>query len=499
MKTAKIIILKILLLICLLIGMNALYRLFFYEKDIQKHSDIIYLVNDVVEDESEVIYIGESSNITMRGDDIDKRPISSFIAEYFPNRRFGNITKPASHADIYYTLLNNIPADSKVKTVIVTLNLRSFNAEWIYSKLETPLQKSIVLIKDYPPLWNRFLLSFKGYDIKTDIERSAQIHYEWRFTTLKFPYSVRYATVTEWDRAMAIEGIKKEDGSYDEVLTPLACHFIKTYAFQIDTLKNPRIKDFDKIVALAKKRNWNLVFNLMAENVEMADSLVGKDLIFLMKQNRDLLIERYQRMGVIVVDNFCSVRDEEFIDRDWTTEHYAEKGRKIVAHNVAQALKTLYPNDYQEVQPPTEKRNAFFHNCDDDNTWTQWHTITREQAFSGKKSSKTGNGDDFGLTFEYGIKNLPDSLKTVDVEMQIFQQDLAHDAQIVLEITGKGSVTFPIKNQAHEVNKWQKVSCQFNLEADFYDWHIVKVFLYNPYNTVIYCDDIRVVFNHLMF
>jgi len=494
MNTTRITILKILLLTFLLLGMNALYRLFFYEKDIQKHSDDIYLVRDVVEEGCEVIYIGESSNITVRGDDLDKRPISSFIADYFPDLLVGNITKPASHAGIYYHYLNQIPDNSKIKTIIITLNLRSFNAEWIHSKLETPLQKSIVLIKDYPPLWNRFLLSFKGYDIKTEYERSQQVHYEWENDTLSFPYPFPYKNVKEWDRAKAAEGIKKEDGTHDELLTPLACHFIKTYAFQIDTLKNPRIKDFDKIVKLAQKRGWNLVFNLMAENVQMADSLVGKDLLFLMEQNRDLLVDYYQRKGVLVVDNFDAVGDKEFVDRDWTTEHYAEQGRKIVARNVAQSLRNIYPDYYQEVEYSTQKKRAFSHNCDEDNTWTQWHTITREQAFSGKKSSKTGKGDDFGLTFEYGIKNLPDSLKTVFVEMQIFMQALEHNAQIVLEITGKRSLTFPVKNSATEAKKWQKVSCRFDLDEDFYDWDIVKVYLYNPCNTVIYCDDIRVVF-----
>jgi hypothetical protein len=494
MKKITIIILKLLLLIGLLIGMNGLYRLFFYKEDIQKHSDVIYLVQDVIENGSEVVYVGESSNITFRNNDLDKRSISGFIADYFPNLKVDNITKAASHAGIYYELLNNIPPDSKIKTVIVTLNLRSFNAEWIYSKLETPLQKSVVMLKDHPPLWNRFMLSFKGYDIKTDAERSIQIHYEWMKNRLQFPYPFPYKNVREWDKAKATAGIHNADGAYNQELTSLACHYIKTYAFQIDTLTNPRIKDFDKIVKLAKARNWNLIFNLMAENVEMADRLVGKDLLFLMKQNRDLLAERYGRMGVTVVDNLCSVPDEEFIDRDWTTEHYAEQGRKIVAHNVAQALKTFYPNQYQDIQYANEKPTHFFNNCDGDIVWTQWHTLSRENSFSGSKSSKTGKGELYGLTFEHSIQNLPDSLKTVSVEMQIFQEDLAHNAEILLEITGLYVKSFPLLNATNVAGKWQKISCQFDLGENFYNGNIVKVYLYNPFKTVIYCDDIHIEF-----
>jgi len=494
MKQVPKIILKVLLLIGLLIGMNVVYRLFFYEEDVQKHSDVINLVREVVEDEREVVYIGESSNISFRDDDVDKRSIGSFIGDYFPHLKVGSITKPASHAGIYYELLNQIPRDSKIKTIIVTLNLRSFNAEWIYSKLETPLQKSIVMLKKNPPLCNRFLLSFKGYDLKTDAERSLQVHYQWKTSILEFPYSFPYNNVKDWDRAMAEAGVITKDGSYDEELTPLACHFIKTYAFQIDTLKNPRIKDFDRIVKLAKERNWNLVFNLMAENVEMADSLVGKELLFLMKQNRDLLVERYTQMGVVVVDNLCSVPDEQFIDRNWTTEHYAEKGRKTIAQNVAESLKTFYPNDYQEIQYSTEQQTHFFNDCDEDKPWGQWQTLTRGQSSSGKKSSKTGKGADYGVTFEYGIKNLPEALKTVSVEMQIFQENWDHDALIIMEITGRGTFTFPVKDLITEKNTWQKASCQFTWEEDFYNWDIVKVFLFNPTQTIIYCDDIRVDF-----
>ena len=98
----------------------------FFEKDIQKHSDIINLLRKVVNDKDEIVYVAESSNIAYREDDNDKRSISDFIADYYPSIKFGNITKEASHAGIYYELLRNIPENSSVKTVIVTLNLRSF-------------------------------------------------------------------------------------------------------------------------------------------------------------------------------------------------------------------------------------------------------------------------------------------------------------------------------------------------------------------------------------
>ena len=136
------------------------------------------------------------------------------------------------------------------------------------------------------------------------------------------------------------------NGQRDWDLTALACHYIKTYAFQIDD-DNPRVKDFDAIVDLCRERGWNLVFNLMAENVDKANELVGKDLMLLFRLNRDYLLKRYGNMeGVTVVNNLSLVRDVNFIDQDWTTEHYYEEGRRIIADHLAQTLRNFYPEDY---------------------------------------------------------------------------------------------------------------------------------------------------------
>jgi hypothetical protein len=98
--------------------------------------------------------------------------------------------------------------------------------------------------------------------------------------------------VAKWDKGVAEKGLRNADGSINYELTTLACHYIKGYGFSIDFTSNPRVKDFDNIVRLAEERNWNLVFNLMAENIQKADSLVGDDLVYLMRNNRDKLIER---------------------------------------------------------------------------------------------------------------------------------------------------------------------------------------------------------------
>jgi len=339
---------RILSLVLLFSGMNLLYKHVFFEKDLQKYSSIINLVRDIPA-EADIIYLGESSNNTAREDDLDKRKISDFIGDYYPGLALYDLTKPAAHAGVFKVLLQQMPEENEVETVIVTLTLRSFNAQWIHSPLETSLQKSLVLLKPYPPLFNRFLLSFKAYEIKTKEERERDFKKQWVEDKLQFPYEFPHKDVKKWNRWMAYTGIMDEQGELDRAQTELACHYIKAYGFQIDTLENPRIADFDAIVELARDRGWKLMFNLMAENMEKAESLVGEDVIFLMNQNRELLEHYYGSKGVMVVDNLSCVEDQFFIDQTWTTEHYAERGRKTIAKRVAAELQTWYPEEYKDV------------------------------------------------------------------------------------------------------------------------------------------------------
>lgn len=345
MEMIKKIALKIGLLVMVLVGINIIYINFFFENDLQEHSPII---NDIrlIPSDADIIYLGESSNASTKETDTDKRAISQLIGSHFPNLKVYDITKNASHSGIYKYFLENVAESEKRQTVIVTLNLRSFNSQWINSNLETPLQKSNVLLKPHPPIINRFLLSFKAYEVKTDKEWRLKMKNKWRNDIFDFPYEFSHPGVIEWDQATAKIQMKNDLGEVDFAVTELACHYVKAYGFQIDTLTNPRIKDFNDIVDLAKKRNWNLVFNLLAENTEKADKLLGKDLTFMMNSNADILMKYYERKGVLVVNNLNEVRDEQFIDQNWTTEHYDQYGRITIANNVAKEIQRYYRDEY---------------------------------------------------------------------------------------------------------------------------------------------------------
>ena len=503
MDRFKKLILKTCLLVLLLLAMHFFYVGFFYEADLQRYSPMINLVR-AVPDTADILYVAESSNNHTRYNDADKRKISSFLADLYPELCVAEITQPAAHPGIYKVLLNNVPKESRIKTLVITLNLRAFNAQWIYSDLETALQKEMVLLRQFPPLINRFLLSFKAYDIKTPEEREEQIHHKWENDRLFFPYDFPCKNIIEWDRYIVENGINNENSTRSARKTELATHYVKAYAFRIDTLKNPRIKDLNKIIKIAQKRKWNLVFNLLAENTDKANELLGKDLLYLMEENRKLLVDYFTRRGVVVVDNFYAVDDREFVDVNWTTEHYAERGRRIIASNVADSLQKFYPDAYIEVYTFLQVDTLYFYSYNEIKTfqfideveefWTNVSTLTREKSYSGEYSSRTGKDFPYSLTFKYPLCKLPDTLKNkLMVHIKILQQSDQHDAKLVIQTEGTSEATYweglTLQEQVSESGTWKEVGYSYYFSPQTKEADTLKIYVYNPSDVLVYVDD----------
>jgi len=335
-------------LFLIIMGADYLYTLVFFERDLNEKSDKIVELRESQKN-ADVLYFAESSNVNYREDDSVKSSLSELTNLFYPELKIVAVNNVASHAGVFKKWLREIDLQhTKLKAIVVTMNLRSFDAAWRHSKLETPLQESFVLLQPYPNIINRFLLSLQAFDNKTEKEREEDMINEWRTTELRFPFTFKYKTVVDWDWAMANGGQLKPDGSWDVKKAELACHYIKAYAFNLDE-ENQRIKDFDEIAAWAEKSKLPVYFNLLSENVEYADSLVGKELVFLMKQNRDFLVKRYNTNYTKVIDNLELVSGEDFTDQEWTTEHYGYRGRMAIAKNLAESLKDRFELKYQKV------------------------------------------------------------------------------------------------------------------------------------------------------
>ena len=468
---------RILMAAALLFILNWIYTKWFYKKDVAEHSDILELVWRVTEDSCRIVYLGESSNITFGMEETDRRSISSYLGDYFPNVKTGDITKEASHAQTYYYMLKNIPKKSTVETVVVTMNLRSFDARWIYSNLETPLRKQLVLMEDYPPFMNRLLLALKAYPIRSEEELDSLTVQHWREDPLVFPYDFEWDNVYQWDSATAWQGRSNYEGEMDPKWTELACHYIKSYGFQIRD-DNPRLKDFDDIVALSRKRGWHLVFNLMAENVDKANGMVGKDLIYLMKQNHDYLLDRYGNLeGVTVVDNLNLVRDVNFIDQDWTTEHYYEEGRRIIADHVAEALRAIYPNEYQN--PNTLKYDLGHY-------------------YYGDAIEELSSVQPYGPTLDLSSQSLDENWERVNVSFMALQPETLDMPVLAVQwydsLENSDAYYYPLQEQIQKVDQWDFATFDLPVGENLRSAKHFKIFIYNPSEIPIQVKDMDISF-----
>lgn len=286
---------------------------------------------------NDVLYIGESSNYWIAPEDTDKRSISDMINDSLPGFRLSGMQVPAYHAGMFLPIVKMIDTHSRVKHLVITMNLRSFDKPWIYSTQEGALMRSKCFYYSSNPIYNRMCAALGYYPNPSAESQEQKMLQAFEFDTLKVSFPIKFNTIKRWCEQ---EKFPLPGGGEDFPKRELADHYIKAYAFQIDTSSNPRIKDFDEMVKVCKQKNIKLYFNLLAENIQWADSLVGQDLVYLMKENRNLLVDRYTKMGVTVVDNLESVPGECFGEKKWTTEHYNQKGRRIVAAKVCKTLKS---------------------------------------------------------------------------------------------------------------------------------------------------------------
>ena len=82
--------------------------------------------------------------------------------------------------------------------------------------------------------------------------------------------------------------------------------------------------------------------------------------------------------------------------------------------------------------------------------------------------------------------------------MWIHQADTIPESSIVFEVNGLANADIWASKMLVDVtsktNQWVNVNADFDLPSNFSAYNNFKVYLYNPSETKIYCDDIFAVF-----
>lgn len=493
MKQIFKIILRIFALFAFLLLSNWVYSHFFLEQDLQRYSSVVNNVREL-DSNTLILYLGESSNSSFDRNDLDKRKISQMLEDFYPGLIIRDITVPGAHLGLYHSLLSQLPDDSVIETVVVTLNLRSFGQDWMQSKSQYEYEKSQVLLKPYPALSNRFLLSFKHYSAFSEKVRKDKLRSSWKEEQFDTTMGLPYTCVYDWDKGMALKGIRDSLGNYQQDSTELACHYIKSYAFTMNAQNRQRLAEIDDIIALAREKNWQLVFNLMAENVQRARLLVGEDLEHIMKANRDYLLDYLSDRSIKVVDNFEAIDDEEFIDKDWTTEHYRQKGRRIIAQRLARTVQAYHPDAFIPADNNYPEVPIFFHDAEQNYNWGQAENFNEEYAYSGRRSIKVDDSHPYGFTFICSMDQIPEKNRNaMELSLMASGKSQNPSPKLVVDMILKNGQNQWNGYSIHSTSpgKWVSFEQKINLPPDAQN---LKIYVLNDSEIPLFVDDFRISF-----
>ncbi|MFM1931093.1 MAG: hypothetical protein RL226_396 [Bacteroidota bacterium] len=472
---------------------NFIYKRYFFEQDLRKYSPLIEQINAIAPT-TDVVYLGESSNTTFRDDDVDKRSIAQFMGDQLPNLTVAQITQPAGHVGTYKALLSFLLARNtwKPRAVVITLNLRSFSPEWRCSNLENALQESLIMLRNNPPLINRMMLSFSYYSKHSEKENERCKESLWKEKLAFLDPELPYNNAAQW-----VKAIEKNDTLSWEV-KELTAHYIRAYAFEIDTANNERIAAMEEIIAMLIERGINPVFHIVAENVDRLHELAGEPIANNTLRNADLLSRWLTDRNVSVVNNIALVRDEDFTDRHWTTEHYSEQGRHVLAQQLAMQLSSLLNTTFSATYPFSKRyKGEFFNDCEPNSDWGDSNTLTSQKALSGQFSSCIMVDQPYSITFEYPLAYLPEDRRNNIVFQFSYYGPAPKGALAIMQTTGDNAVFESASFGQHSdyISDWNTATITYQLNEEIIRGRTIKLYVHSENNVPFYCDDFSVVFH----
>jgi hypothetical protein len=205
-------------------------------------------------------------------------------------------------------------SNSLRKTVVITVNMRSFGPSAMFNGNEASNQQEAIFYSNRMALLNRVFVSLHHYDNRDsrEMERAKTQWFRTKDLRLKGGVGNHYFN-THADGNMKPEG---EEWYYHNTVKwwlrdlqrqfapvsgdkdlarvmPMAEAYLKEFAFLLDE-ENPRVQALDAIVEKCKRGQVNVVFVLLMPNFDHANRLFGKELVDLMNYNMDFLRKRFE-------------------------------------------------------------------------------------------------------------------------------------------------------------------------------------------------------------
>jgi hypothetical protein len=265
----------------------------------------------------DVVYLGESSNTSFNPwTDTFGYSVSEFLQMYLPQNRVRGVSHDGYHVGLFSQMLGLMPehwADSGRKTVVITVNMRSFGPSAMFNGNEASNQQEAIFYSHRTALLNRVYVSLHHYDNRDsrEMERAKTQWFRTRNLRIGGGAGQHYGsthggrglesagekwfyhnTVKWWLRDLQRQYAPVSGEADLARVMPMAEAYLKEFAFLLDE-ENPRVQALDAIVAKCKQEQGNVVFVLLMPNFDHANRLFGEELTQLMDYNMDFLRKRF--------------------------------------------------------------------------------------------------------------------------------------------------------------------------------------------------------------
>ncbi len=154
---------KVILLLIALVGLNYIYKIILWQTDVIEYSGVNKAIKSTKN--ADILYLGDCSDSYFGPNKDHEKGISQLLDSLLPDKKVATISETSFHAGMFSTILNNLPENTRVKTIVVTLNLRSLSANVLHAFTANATQQRITILNKRNALLNRFLLTFKPNNI----------------------------------------------------------------------------------------------------------------------------------------------------------------------------------------------------------------------------------------------------------------------------------------------------------------------------------------------
>lgn len=323
----------------------------------------------------DVVYLGESSNTSFNPwTDTFGYSVSEFLQMYLPQNRVRGVSHDGYHVGLFSQMLGLMPAhwsDSSRKTVVITVNMRSFGPSAMFNGNEASNQQEAIFYSHRMALLNRVFVSLHHYDSRDarEMERAKTQWFRTKDLRLNGGAGYHYGnthgdgglkpegevwyyhnTVKWWLRDLQRQFAPVSGDADLARVMPMAEAYLKEFAFLLDE-ENPRVQALDAIVEKCKRERVNVVFVLLMPNYDHANRLFGEELTQLMDYNMDFLRKRFAgwekeykqgNFNVGYVDVPRAYGDwaggEHYTDQWYPTEHVDAHIRQFIAKKTAEKI-----------------------------------------------------------------------------------------------------------------------------------------------------------------